>query len=82
MTAGTGTRPAGVSLGYEHHRLHSRRAAERAAEHPQRTTVPDSLDEVISDRLEPAIAVIGGFSVSSLLRFFGLPMLYRLLKAA
>ena len=27
-----------------------------------------------------AIAVIGGFSVSSLLLFFGLPLLYRILK--
>jgi len=27
-----------------------------------------------------AIAVIGGFSVSSLLLFFGLPMIYRLMK--
>ncbi|MGA3244931.1 MAG: efflux RND transporter permease subunit [Bacteroidota bacterium] len=29
-----------------------------------------------------AIAVIGGFSVSSLLLFFGLPMVYRLFKKA
>jgi len=29
-----------------------------------------------------AIAVIGGFSVSSLLLFFGLPLIYRLLKRA
>ena len=27
-----------------------------------------------------AIAVIGGFSVSSLILFFGLPLIYRLLK--